>query len=268
MSETLASFLLPVRNATESTMISLRSIKDTASNTIPYEILIRFDDDDESYDSLIPQVQELFEGTMAEVTVVIGPRHGYEGLHHYYNELAKLSVGKLLLLWNDDVQILKVKGGWNVTGHGKDFPMYEFWDILLQEDELNREDNINVLFPTEVYWQLPEAAPGVVYEKQITNLAFPILTRHAYEVLGHFAMSPLNDAYLLDISIPYTNGIPTRKRSRLMLLHLPAFHEETGLSLRTDTPSYKLAYNLHYSQEVQDQGAEDREKLQKFWEAK
>jgi len=266
MTEVLASFLLPVREAAETTWTSLRSIRDLSSDTIPYEILIRFDEDDDTYQELLPKIAEIFDGSMGQVTVVIGPRYGYEGLHEYYNELAALSVGKLLVLWNDDVQILPVKIGWEVTGQDIDFPTRETWDVILQEDEENREDHINVLFPTEVYWDLPEAGPDVKHEKGVTALAFPILTRSAYEVMGRLSPSPLNDAYLLDISTLKLDGEITRKRSRLMLLHQPAFDEKTGLGLRAETESYKTAYNLHYSDEVRNEVVKDKEKLQKFWE--
>ncbi len=266
MTEVLASFLLPAREADETTWTSLRSIRDQSSDTIPYEILIRFDDDDDTYQELLPKIAEIFDGSMAEVTVVIGSRHGYEGLHEYYNELAALSVGKLLVLWNDDVQILPVKVGWDVTGEKIDYPTWEKWDLTLQEDEENREDHINVLFPTEVYWDLPEAGPDVAYEKGITALAFPILTRSAYEVMGRLSPSPLNDAYLLDISTLKLDGKPTRKRSRIMLLHQPAFDEKTGLGWRAETESYKTAYYSHYSDEIRKEVDKDKEKLQKYWE--
>ena len=266
MTEVLASFLLPVREAAETTWTSLRSIRDLSSDTIPYEILIRFDDDDDSYQELLPKITEIFEGSVAEVTVVIGPRYGYEGLHKYYNELAALSAGQLLVLWNDDVQILPVRSGWERPGGGA--WIMEAWDLILKEDLENMESHIFMLFPTEVYWDLPEAGPDVKYEKGITALAFPILTRSAYEIMGHYSPSPLNDAYILDISTLVLNEKLIRKRSRLMLLHQPAFDEDTGVGLRVKTEAYQLAYDLHYSEEVQKQVEEDKDKLQKFWEEK
>ena len=83
MSECLVSFLVPIREAPETTLTSLFSIKDNASDTIDYEILIRFDEDDDTYADLIPKITEMFEGTKGKVKVIIGPRHGYHGLHHY-----------------------------------------------------------------------------------------------------------------------------------------------------------------------------------------
>ena len=264
MTEVLASFLLPVREAAETTWTSLRSIRDLSSDTIPYEILIRFDDDDDTYQELLPKIAEIFDGSMAEVTVVIGSRHGYEGLHEYYNELAALSVGKLLVLWNDDVQILPVRSGWEKPGGGA--WIMEAWDLILKEDLENMESHIFMLFPTEVYWDLPEAGPDVKYGKGITALAFPILTRSAYEIMGRYSPSPLNDAYILDISTLKLEGKLIRKRSRLMLLHQPAFDAKTGMGLRVLSESYKIAYNLHSSDEIRNEVTKDMEKLQKFWE--
>tara|TARA_R110000824_G_scaffold119083_3_gene272985 strand:- start:20 stop:820 length:801 start_codon:yes stop_codon:yes gene_type:complete len=262
---TLVSFLMPVRGAAETTLTSLGSIKDNSSDTVPYEILIRYDEDDDTYQDIIPKIYKLFEGTMGKVKIIIGPRYGYEGLHHYYNECAAISRGKLLFLWNDDLQILPVKEGWDVTGHGVDFPLYEKWDLILQQDEANREPHINVLTPTEVYWDLPEPGPDVKYPKQISTMAFPVLTREAYRVMGHFSASPLNDAYLLDISTLKLDGKITRKRSRVMLLHTPEI-DETGASLRCRTDSYSVAYDYHYSDRTTNRAEEDREKLIKHWQ--
>ena len=265
MSECLVSFLVPIREAPETTLTSLFSIKDNASDTIDYEILIRFDEDDDTYADLIPKITEMFEGTKGKVKVIIGPRHGYHGLHHYYNELAAISLGKLLFLWNDDLQILSVREGWDVTGHGVDFPSYEKWDLILQQDEANREPHINVLTPTEVYWDLPEPGPEVKYAKQISTMAFPILTREAYEVMGHFSASPLNDAYLLDVATLKLDGKITRKRSRVMLLHTPEI-DEKGVSLRCRTDSYSVAYDYHYSDRTVKRHESDRQKLLKHWQ--
>ena len=156
----LVSFLAPIRDDPERTLLGLQSIKETSSNTIDYEILIRFDDDDPTYLDLIPKITEMFEETRGEVKIVIGPRYGYAGLEHYYNELATLSRGKLLFLWNSDLQILRVKQGWDVSGDGQDFPIYECWDEILKQDEANREPHIFLLTPTEVYWDLPEVGEG------------------------------------------------------------------------------------------------------------
>jgi hypothetical protein len=264
MSEFLVSFLMPIREAPETTLKSLFSIKDNASDKRPYEILIRFDDDDDTYADLIPKITEMFEGTKGEVKIVIGPRFGYQGLHHYYNELAAMSKGKLLFLWNDDVQILPVKAGWEVTGYGVDFPTWERWDEILEEDEINREDHISVLTPTEVYWDLPDPGPDVKYHKQITTMAFPILTREAYEVMGHFSQSPLNDAYLLDLSTLRLDGKFIRKRCRINLLHQPDC-DERGASYRLRTPSYDEAFRIHYSTPTTAHCEADRTKLHQHW---
>ena len=264
MSDCLVSFLVPIREAPETTLTSLFSIKDNASDNIDYEILIRFDEDDETFATLIPKINEMFEGTRGEVKIVIGPRFGYQGLHHYYNELAALSKGKLLFLWNDDVQILPVKAGWEVTGYSVDYPTYERWDEILQQDEDNRESHIHVLTPTEVYWDLPEKGPDVKYHKQITTMAFPKLTREAYQVMGHFSHSPLNDAYLLDLSTLRLDGKFIRKRCRINLLHLPA-SDERGASYRLRTPEYDEAFQIHYSDEVSAHCEEARRKLHQHW---
>jgi len=263
----LVSFLAPIRDDPERVLLGLQSIKETSSNTIDYEILIRFDDDDPNYLDLIPKITEMFEGTRGQVKIVIGPRYGYAGLEHYYNELALLSRGKLLFLWNSDLQILRVKQGWDVSGEGHDFFTYECWDEILKQDEANREPHIFLLTPTEVYWDLPEPGEGVKYAKQISTTAFPILTREAYGVMGHFSKSPLNDAYLLDVATLKIEGKQIKKRSRVMLLHSPEV-DETGQGVIVKTDSYREARRIHYSETTREHYLEDQEKLMTRWRQK
>jgi len=217
MSECLVSFLAPIREGPETTITSLLSIKENASNTIDYEILIRFDEDDPTYLDILSKVMEMFEGTRGEVKIVIGPRYGYEGLHHYYNELAAISRGKLLFLWNDDLEILPVRSGWKErNGHHQ----MEDWDMILKEDFEDMGPHIFLLFPTEVYFPSDKD----LYERHISNLSFPILTRKGYEAMGHFSESPLNDAYLVNVGCLSLEGKCIRKRSRVMLHHKCEHH--------------------------------------------
>jgi len=282
MDRPLVSFLLPTRvvpgeaHTPSALLNSLKSIVATSSDSNAYEVLIRFDDDDVASLEVIPQIHELFAPTIADLKIIIGPRHYYTGLHHYYNELAAISTGELLLLWNDDLEILPVRCGWetrNSIGEhygtdkwdGYETPKYEEWDMILRGDLEDMGPHIFLLFPTEVYWDLPLPSNEVLYERHISTLAFPILTRKGYEAMGHFSHSPLNDAYLVNVGCMGLEGKSIRKRSRLMLYHHPE-SDEIGLGWRARTPEYQVAHDIHHRDEMGELERADQEAIKAIYE--
>ena len=256
MDRPLVSFLLPSRTQpgkahTPATLLnSLESITANSTNTNVYEVLIRFDEDDIQSIDLIPRIHEIFAPTVAEVKIIVGPRRGYEGLHHYYNELAAIATGELLFLWNDDLEICPVRSPWTTPNGGHHL---EAWDATLKEDLGDRGPYIFMLFPTEVY------------SDHISMLSFPILTRRAYEAMGHFSSSPLNDSYLTNVGVMCLDGKNIRKRSRIIVHHYPDT-DETGQGWRADTPEYEEAYNKHCVDEVGEAEAKDQEALKALYE--
>lgn len=116
-------------------------------STRDVEILVRLDDDDEP-----------FVTDKANVKIVIGPRYGYEGLHQYYNELAKQATGDWLMIWNDDSTIRT----WG-------------WDGRIQDAKLGRLSIIN--------------GTGKL------NL-FPVVSREVYQTLGHLSLQAHTDSWL------------------------------------------------------------------------
>ena len=79
MDRPLVSFLLPTRvvpgeaHTPAALLTSLKSIVATSSDSNAYEVLIRFDDDDEASLEVIPQIHELFAPTIADLKIIIGP---------------------------------------------------------------------------------------------------------------------------------------------------------------------------------------------------
>lgn len=260
MDRPLVSFLLPSRiqpgkaHTANALLKSLATIVTTSSDSNGYEVLIRFDADDTDSIDLIPRIYEIFAPTIAEVKVIIGPRRGYEGLHHYYNELAAISTGELLFLWNDDLEICPVRSGWSVPNGGHH---YEAWDRILKEDWEGMGSHIFILFATEVF---PDPSTS-----DISSLAFPILTRHAYEAMGHFSHSPLNDAYLLNVGCLELDGKNIRQRTRLMVYHNMEV-DEAGLMWRAEAPQFPLAHDIHRTPEMADLELKDQEAIRARYE--
>lgn len=142
------SVLVPSRERPELLRRSLRSLGER-----DIEVLIRVDEDDPS----LAAYTEL-------PGVSVGPRHGYRGLHHYYNELAARATGEWLMIWNDDA--LMMTAGWTqIIGryHGK---------MVVLNPNTNHDN-----------WK-------------IDMNVFPIVPRRMYELLGHISLSLHNDSWL------------------------------------------------------------------------
>ena len=255
MDRPLVSFLLPSRTQpgkahTPATLLtSLESITANSTNTNVYEVLIRFDEDDIQSIDLIPTIHEIFAPTVAQVKIIVGPRRGYEGLHRYYNELAAIATGELLFLWNDDLEICPVRSPWTTPNGGHHL---EAWDATLKEDLGDRGPYIFMLFPTEVY------------SDHISMLSFPILTRRAYEAMGHFSHSPLNDAYLLNVGCLDLDGENIRKRSRLIVRHNVEV-DEVGVKWREEDHHFPLALQIHRTAEMTALELKDQEAIRAIY---
>jgi Glycosyl transferase family 2 len=82
----MISVLVPSRERPEALARSIDSLGEG-----DFEVLVRVDEDDPRRDGY-----DQFPG------LVVGPRHGYAALHHYFNELAERARGDWLVIWNDD----------------------------------------------------------------------------------------------------------------------------------------------------------------------
>jgi hypothetical protein len=119
------------------------------------EVLVRIDDDDPRLDDYL---------RLPGIDVIVGPRHGYRALHHYYNELAARATGEWLLLWNDDC-IMQTKE-WHEVVRGYDGRM-----VVLNPN--TNHDN----------WE-------------IDMNVFPIFPRKLVELIGHVSLSRHNDTWI------------------------------------------------------------------------
>ncbi len=169
----LTSFLIPTRKQTTLLRDCVGSIKRLASGTHDYEILLAVDSDDSETLAIIPEIRDFLPPHALKV-IITSPK-GYARLHEYYNELAAISSGQLLALWNDDVVMLS-KG----------------WDIFLAQELAEGGRNPYLMW-------LPQEIRGGPGHFEILSGGFPIVHRDAYEAMGHFSQSPLNDRYLHDV---------------------------------------------------------------------
>jgi len=178
--ECLISFLIPSRGQPDLLLKCVDTIVGHSTGGLQFEILIGMDEDDKDTLALLPALHDLTQPLrkpgVCKLRTLVVPRKGYPRLHEYYNELAAMSSGKLLALWNDDVLMLS--------------PMWDFY--LAQELAEGGRNPYLMWIPQEVWWN----ADGVF---QMLSGGFPIIHRDAYEAMGHFSQSPLNDRYLHDV---------------------------------------------------------------------
>jgi hypothetical protein len=158
--ELLATFLVPSRRRAPSLLRSIASLAETASRPC-FEVAVAFDDDDRAS-------CDEFTGARlpCPIQVVVGPRHGYRGLHRYYNALAERARGEWLVLWNDDCQMLSA--GWDdaIRRHAGRFVMLNPWNV----------DDAEYV--------------------STGHTMFPIVPREWQRVLGHFSQYNHCDDYV------------------------------------------------------------------------
>ena len=134
------SIMLPTRKRVALLKRSLESILSTVSDITNIEILFAVDDDDvETLEYINNIVIPEFNARNIIAKIFIMQRMGYNKLHHYYNYLAYNSMGKWLLLWNDDA--IMCDNGWDL-----EIMKYDGQFKLLRFQE-NHFDHPNALFP-------------------------------------------------------------------------------------------------------------------------
>ncbi len=244
----LISFLYAIRGHPELCMESFRSIIENATDTIPYEVLIAIDNDDEKCLNLIPEIYKLFDDTInGTCQIIITPRYYYHGLDKYYNYLAKFSTAKLMAIMNSDCLILN--SHIHQPGINQDHTLSN-WDILLAQDLEDLEDDILVLYSMEVYFGGDERHPH-------TNVGagcFPIILRKTYDLVGHISCSATLDEYV-DSVIPLLN----RKVSRMILTHITPKDGPI-----TDGSAWRKSWALLQSDDIQAKIKKDKSIIEKY----
>jgi len=153
----LVSILIPSRGRFDELLKAIQSIISTTKKLQDIEIIIRFDDDD---DSSLNRLGEL-PTAKVDINTMIGTRHGYIALHKYVNEMCAEAKGRFLFMFDDDC-IISTKN----------------WDNIVRK----HLGEIVCLNPNQ-----DGTGKGA-------NL-FPIISREIYEITGHFSLSTHVDSW-------------------------------------------------------------------------
>lgn len=130
------------------------------SNGDDLEVLVATDEDDDSYDGRLPSICK-------QITC---PRHGYQGLHNYYNRLCEVATGDWLWLFNDDCFVKTTAWNRNLAQYAGKFLV------------LNPLANLEPVVGTNSH--------------AVKNCVFALVPRRWYEILGHFSINRHNDVYI------------------------------------------------------------------------
>ena len=153
----LVSILLSTRERFDLMIESITSLYDNAKDPSRIELLLKLDDD--NYEDYTSRMDEIYQITPNVKFVISNRREGYDSLHLFINELAGVSEGEFLLLWNDDAQMLT-----------------EGWDEYVAE----HSGKLCVL----------------QIDNNHFHYIFPIIHRKYYEILNHISLNPHNDTWV------------------------------------------------------------------------
>lgn len=122
-----------------------------------WEIIVRVDEDDPE----VVQYRDMSK-EIKKMVLLVGPKHGYEQLHQYYNEASIKAKGDWLMLWNDDATMTT-----------------ENWTDSFKEFD-------------------PKEPLVLNFYHEINNL-FPAISRKFYEIIGHFSLQTHADSWVQQI---------------------------------------------------------------------
>jgi len=209
-----------------------------ASSDLGIDADYGIDEDDSETLALLPALRDLLQADTKpgawELKEIVSRHRGYHRLHEYYNDLAAISTGKLLALWNDDVLMVT-----------------SMWDFYLAQELAEGGENRLMWIPQEICYK-SEAA----YPFQLLSGGFPIIHRKAYEAMGHFSQSPLNDKYLHDVMGRFAGFSHDRSYLSRVMIH----HDNTHA---TNSEVAKPLLSQHFEAPIQQHIQADREALRK-----
>lgn len=174
----LCSFLLPSRGRPDGLLAAIRSINDTATRLDSVELLVKFDKDD---DVSLSRMAELKDAANFRVRFIVHDRlGGYVHLHIFVSQMAEMSMGRWLWLFNDDATV--GTKGWDDR----------LWSLDKTVDDKRLLD-MAVVRCSYPYLGAEVAVHNIKYNE---NNVFPIVSRRFYELLGHYSRTMYNDHYV------------------------------------------------------------------------
>lgn len=196
--DSIISVLIPTRQRPGALERSISSLRDQAHMPDLIEFCVAVDPDDSI--PVIPGIK----------LHIPSHRYGYGLLHEYYNDLARISSGDWLFIWNDDAIML-------TSG----------WDTFIRKQ------------PPALLWSYVPEALGM-------NV-FPVVPAAWAQHLGHLSLNHSIDMWLIDVGeqlnrrvhhIPVTVSHQKMEDStaheRNMSANISSFHSEDNITARQE----------------------------------
>lgn len=157
------SFLLPSRLRPNACIDSIQTIYKNASNKKIFEILLAFDEDDETRNDVI----NYCESSNISYSVLVTKRYGYDLLHAYVNKLCDISNGEYVWYWSDDAH-METKN----------------WDIILEK---YTKANPDLAFDFTMGYPF----------------SFPLVPKKYIDAMKHFSLNTHIDSWIELLLKPY-----------------------------------------------------------------
>lgn len=162
----LVSILLPTRKRPQWLIETIDSLWSLAHNKDCLEFLLKIDDDDKETIAVARQLS-----SMTNLRTLISPRgEGYRDMHLWINSLCAMSTGEWLFIFNDDAR-MKTQN----------------WDRVLL-------GNSNSPLPCD---EIIGLIARVISRPNSHEFIF--IKRKVYDILGHWALNPHNDTWILSV---------------------------------------------------------------------
>ena len=159
----ITSVLIPTRGRVDLLNKVIFNLYEKSSDSDQWEICIKVDDDDG--DTI--QYLEDHHTENDWIRWIITPKgNGYPDMHHWINDLCKMSKGKIFFLYNDDC-IMETQD----------------WDL-----EFERVQNKLAVFKTQTN------------DKYRASNLFPAIPKKMFDLWGHFSLNAHNDTWVENIS--------------------------------------------------------------------
>lgn len=146
----------------------------------------------------------------------------------YYNELAKISTGSLLFLWNDDAIMIS-----------------KYWDKIVKtiyENEKNK---------TVVY--------QILLDEHTCSTIFPFISRNIYTTLQHLSLNAHVDSWIEDVC-RFWRAVP------VFVKHLRREENVSPVIYKEADESIELSHKLFYFPESIKLREVDRKKVEQLRE--
>lgn len=229
----LVSILLPTRERFDLMIKSITSLYENAKDPSQIELLLKLDDD--NYKEYTDRIDEIYQITTNIKIVISNQREGYDSLHHFINELAGVSEGEFLFIWNDDAIMITKE-----------------WDKYVEE----HSGKLCVL-------QIDNNHFSHSKWREHGAFVFPFIHRKYYEILNHISLNPHNDTWV--------HFVATFCDIEINEFRICAHHDRADLTGNNEDKVYKdgfgredgyvSGHSRFYTQEEANLRSEDANKI-------